>query len=52
MYWNHDPEEEFELLELIGEGAYATVYKGRHKEDGQIVAIKIIPMVDDVENLV
>ncbi|CAD8162029.1 unnamed protein product [Paramecium octaurelia] len=52
MYWNHDPEEEFELLELIGEGAYATVYKGRHKEDGQIVAIKIIPMVDEVDNLV
>ncbi|CAD8209143.1 unnamed protein product [Paramecium pentaurelia] len=52
MYWNHDPEEEFELLELIGEGAYATVYKGRHKEDGQIVAIKIIPMVDEIENLV
>ena len=52
MYWNHDPEQEFELLDVIGEGAYATVYKGKHKEDGQIVAIKIIPMVDEVENLV
>ncbi|CAD8125833.1 unnamed protein product [Paramecium sonneborni] len=52
MNWNHDPEEEYELLEIIGEGAYAKVYKGRHKEDNQIVAIKIIPMVDEVENLV
>lgn len=31
MYSNQDPEEQFELLEVIGEGAYATVYKGKHK---------------------
>ncbi|CAD8126325.1 unnamed protein product [Paramecium sonneborni] len=50
MYWNNNPEEEFEFLEIIGEGAYANVYKGRNKENGQIVAIKIIAMVDEVEN--
>ena len=31
MYSNQDPEEQFELLEVIGEGAYATVYKGKRK---------------------
>lgn len=51
MYSNSDPEEEFELLEVIGEGAYATVYKARHKEDQSIVAIKLVPMVDDLQNL-
>ncbi len=33
--------EKYELLDLIGFGGFADVYKTRRKEDGQIVAIKI-----------
>ena len=32
--------EAFELLGTIGEGTYGVVLKARHKESGQIVAIK------------
>ena len=51
MYSNQDPEEQFELLEVIGEGAYATVYKGKRK-NGQIVAIKIVPSTGEIQSLV
>jgi serine/threonine protein kinase len=33
----------FELLEKVGRGGVATVYKARHKTSGNIVAIKIAP---------
>ncbi len=32
----------YELLEEIAEGGMGTVYKGRHQDDGAIVAIKVI----------
>ncbi|CAK91506.1 unnamed protein product (macronuclear) [Paramecium tetraurelia] len=51
MYSNQDPEEQFELNELIGQGAYAKVYKGRHK-NGQIVAIKIVPSNGEIQSLI
>ncbi|CAD8147617.1 unnamed protein product [Paramecium octaurelia] len=51
MYSNQDPEEQFELNELIGEGAYAKVYKGKHK-NGQIVAIKIVPSTGEIQSLI
>jgi eukaryotic-like serine/threonine-protein kinase len=33
----------YDLVEQIAEGGMGTVYKGRHRETGQIVAIKIVP---------
>ncbi|UCG83809.1 MAG: protein kinase [Dehalococcoidia bacterium] len=33
--------EKYEVMDLIGFGGFADVYKARRKEDGQIVAVKI-----------
>jgi serine/threonine protein kinase len=33
----------YELLEVIGEGGAGTVYRGRHRSTGRVVAIKIMP---------
>mmetsp|Transcript_22269 Transcript_22269/g.19112 ORF Transcript_22269/g.19112 Transcript_22269/m.19112 type:complete len:121 (+) Transcript_22269:74-436(+) len=46
-----DPEECFELMDLIGEGSYGCVYKARHKDSGLIVAIKIIPTNGDLSSI-
>ena len=32
--------EKYEKLEKLGEGTYGVVYKGKHKETGELVAIK------------
>ena len=34
--------EKYERLEKLGEGTYGVVYKGKHKETGELVAIKKI----------
>lgn len=39
---------------MVGKGAYGAVYQGRHKESGQIVALKIINLDtedDDVSDI-
>jgi serine/threonine protein kinase len=33
----------YDLIEAIAEGGMGTVYKGKHRDTGQIVAIKIVP---------
>lgn len=37
--------EDYHILELIGEGSFGRVYKGRRKSSKQIVALKVIPKV-------
>ncbi|MDP2436147.1 MAG: protein kinase, partial [archaeon] len=34
--------EDYALLDLLGEGAFAKVYRGRHLKTGEEVAIKVI----------
>ena len=36
-----DPETEFDLIELVGQGNYGRVYKAIHKKTGKIYAAKI-----------
>ena len=35
-------EDAYEMLELVGEGAYGQVYKAREIKTGKICAVKII----------
>ncbi|XP_073505171.1 serine/threonine-protein kinase 36 [Phyllobates terribilis] len=37
--------ERYHVLELIGEGSFGRVYKGRRKHSGEVVALKFIPKV-------
>jgi len=46
-----NPEEIFEVLEQLGEGSYGSVFKALHKETGQIVALKIVPIAGETESL-
>ncbi|NXK01643.1 STK36 kinase, partial [Herpetotheres cachinnans] len=37
--------EKYHILEMIGEGSFGRVYKGRRKHSAQVVALKFIPKV-------
>ncbi|XP_075705140.1 serine/threonine-protein kinase 36 [Rhinoderma darwinii] len=37
--------EKYHVLDLIGEGSFGRVYKGRRKYSGEVVALKFIPKV-------
>ncbi|XP_072273110.1 serine/threonine-protein kinase 36 [Pyxicephalus adspersus] len=37
--------EEYHVLDLIGEGSFGRVYKGRKRHSGEVVALKFIPKV-------
>ncbi|NXH79557.1 STK36 kinase, partial [Edolisoma coerulescens] len=37
--------ENYHILEMIGEGSFGRVYKGRRKHSAQVVALKFIPKV-------
>lgn len=45
------PSELYEMLQEIGEGSYGKVYKARHKLTNLIVAVKVIPIDNDLEEL-
>jgi len=46
-----DPSKRYELVQEIGEGSYGKVYKARHIVTNVHVAIKIIPVDNDLEDL-
>ena len=39
-YFLQDPAGIFDLMEVVGNGTYGQVYKGRHTKTGQLAAIK------------
>ena len=49
--FNKDPEEIFEIEEQLGKGNYGSVFKARTKKDNKSVAIKIIPIANDIDSL-
>ncbi|TYJ57523.1 hypothetical protein B9479_001841 [Cryptococcus floricola] len=49
-----NPDTIYEKLEIAGKGAYGAVYKGRHVASGHVVALKIINLDtedDDVDDI-
>ncbi|XP_065561039.1 serine/threonine-protein kinase mig-15-like isoform X2 [Artemia franciscana] len=44
-----DPAGIFELIEVVGNGTYGQVYKGRHTKTGQLAAIKLMDVTEDEE---
>jgi serine/threonine protein kinase len=41
-----DPAGIFELLEVVGNGTYGQVYKGRHTKTSQLAAIKVMDVTE------
>ncbi|XP_012945006.2 serine/threonine-protein kinase mig-15, partial [Aplysia californica] len=44
-----DPAGIFDLIEVVGNGTYGQVYKGRHTKTGQLAAIKVMAVNEDEE---
>lgn len=46
------PEEVFDTICKLGEGSYGSVYKALHKESGQVLAIKQVPVDTDLQEII
>ncbi|RWS24092.1 serine/threonine-protein kinase 3-like protein, partial [Leptotrombidium deliense] len=46
------PEEVFDIICKLGEGSYGSVYKALHKESGQVLAIKQVPVESDLGEII
>ncbi|XP_065178449.1 misshapen-like kinase 1 [Sycon ciliatum] len=44
-----DPGGIFELIEVVGNGTYGQVYKGRHTKTGQLAAVKVMDVAEEEE---
>uniref|UniRef100_A0A3B3HZK0 non-specific serine/threonine protein kinase n=1 Tax=Oryzias latipes TaxID=8090 RepID=A0A3B3HZK0_ORYLA len=50
LSWDlQEPAGIFELVEVVGNGTYGQVYKGRHVKTGQLAAIKVMDVTEDEE---
>lgn len=45
---NRPPEEVFDIICKLGEGSYGSVFKALHKESGQVLAIKQVPVESEL----
>uniref|UniRef100_A0A8C2AZA7 non-specific serine/threonine protein kinase n=1 Tax=Cyprinus carpio TaxID=7962 RepID=A0A8C2AZA7_CYPCA len=48
-FYRRDPAGIFELVEVVGNGTYGQVYKGRHVKTGQLAAIKVMDVTEEEE---
>ena len=46
-----DPNDIFQLTEKLGEGSYGSVFKGIHKQSSDCVAVKMVPVDGDFEDI-
>ncbi|XP_065212760.1 serine/threonine-protein kinase 3-like [Planococcus citri] len=46
------PEEVFDIICKLGEGSYGSVYKALHKESGQVLAIKQVPVDTELHEII
>uniref|UniRef100_A0A1I8GKG2 non-specific serine/threonine protein kinase n=1 Tax=Macrostomum lignano TaxID=282301 RepID=A0A1I8GKG2_9PLAT len=44
-----EPHGLFDLIEVVGHGTYGQVYKGRNRQNGKLVAIKVMAVSQDDE---
>uniref|UniRef100_A0A3Q2GPI0 non-specific serine/threonine protein kinase n=1 Tax=Cyprinodon variegatus TaxID=28743 RepID=A0A3Q2GPI0_CYPVA len=49
LFLPKDPAGIFELVEVVGNGTYGQVYKGRHVKTGQLAAIKVMDVTEEEE---
>ncbi|KAJ3417608.1 Serine/threonine-protein kinase 4 [Chytridiales sp. JEL 0842] len=47
-----DPEQVFTILGKLGEGSYGSVHKAMHNRTSTIVAIKMIPIENDLDEII
>lgn len=50
-YIQQDPDEIFDRLEVLGEGSYGTVWKALNRTNGQLYAVKIVPVENDISEV-
>lgn len=46
------PEEVFTIISKIGRGSYGSVFKALHKETGNVLAIKQVPVDTDLQEII
>jgi len=46
-----DPSLEFDLIECLGRGSFGSVYKAIYKKTGYIVAVKLVPVNEDFQEI-
>ncbi|VDP10425.1 unnamed protein product [Soboliphyme baturini] len=49
---NKQPEEVFDIVAKLGEGAYGSVFKALHKATGRYLAIKQVPVDTDLQEII